>query len=42
MNRLKSLSDTVRVSEGAYLSGTGLVNNVSIHARHNGGLEMKI
>ena len=30
MNRLKSLSDTVRVSEGAYLSVTGLVNNVSI------------
>ena len=25
-----SLSDTVRVYEGAYLSGTGLVNNVSI------------
>ena len=34
-----SLSDTVRVSEGAYLSGTGLVNNVSIAQR--GGLRVR-
>ena len=39
MNRLKSLSDTVRVSEGAYLSGTGLVNNVSI--AQGGGLRIR-
>ena len=34
-----SLSDTVRVSEGAYLSGTGLVNNVSI--AQGGGLRVR-
>lgn len=39
MNRLKSLSDTVRVSEGAYLSVAGLVNNVSI--AQGGGLRIR-
>ena len=34
-----SLSDTVRVSAGAYLSGTGLVNNVSI--AQGGGLRVR-
>lgn len=34
-----SLSDTVRVYEGAYLSGTGLVNNVSI--AQGGGLRVR-
>jgi hypothetical protein len=34
-----SLSDTVRVSAGAYLSGTGLVNNVSIAL--GGGLRVR-
>jgi hypothetical protein len=33
-----SLSDTIRVSNGAYLSGTGLVNNVSIS--QGGGLRV--